>query len=156
MPHSALMFAALMMGRHFSFRICGRRQGACGVCCSGDGITARPAKSPIDNVNLTSPLALSSISGVMRRASRWDEDAGTARAQLRQGRRSNHARPIGKFGNHSDARSCPRRLDRLTERDCHHSQLSACMCACRTKCRTRDRGRKFRTGCASPGEMACP
>ena len=31
---------------------------------------ARPAKSPIDNVDLTSPLALSSFSGVMRRE-RW-------------------------------------------------------------------------------------
>ena len=34
----------------------------------------------LEALNLTSPLALSSISGVMCREFWWDEDAGTARA----------------------------------------------------------------------------
>src|SRR4051812_107257 len=77
---------------------------------AGEGISGSVGL-PIDNVNLTSPLVLSPLSGVMRRERWWDEDAGTARAQLRQSRRSNHARPIGICGNHSDARSCPRGYD---------------------------------------------
>ena len=40
------------------------------------GRQARPAKPPVDNASLTSAPAVNSISGVMRRECRRDEDAG--------------------------------------------------------------------------------